>query len=339
MFKKFESLVDWLVATNKPLRHTVYPYAELSRKFRFAVIRLDFEDKPKLPMPAFWREDGRRSGWDMGRPPWRLVLYKLWSLADASRVYITEGEKTAEAAIGLGLTATTSAFGAGSPGLTDWSPLAGKEVIIFPDHDEEGRRYAKKIVSLLSEIFPAPVVRIVPIDRLWRTDCEIPPGADFADWIESGVPDSWDEHLCRQAVESVIAGIEPEVLQKGLVMSDEPAPAPVRETFAVEERIPKPAVEEETPAEEGTMFYRAGLWMDCREPPSKKVSYRGVNRDMHTWNTMLRLVRRGRYRDTENFGLSRGQALKLLREWNRRGADPWDDDELVRKLDLAMRGR
>jgi hypothetical protein len=340
MFKTFDSLVSWLVMTNKPSRHTVYPYAGPERQFKFAVIRMDFEDGHKVPMPAYWRVDGRKSGWDMGRPPGRLILYRLWGLADAGRVFVTEGEKAAQSVIDVGLTATTSAFGAGSPGLTDWSPLAGKEVIIFPDADEEGRRYARKVVNLLAEVFPAPVVRIVPLDLLWRTDYPIPDGGDFADWIDEGCPDNWSEDRCRQEVEDVVAGVEPGALeiQEELAMGDGPLPAPI----AVKVNMPaveaSPAALEDT-GESGTMFYRAGLWMDCREPPSKRQSYNGVNRDMHTWNTMLRLVRRGKYRDTENFGLTRGQALKLLREWNRRGNDPWDDDELVRKLDLAMRGR
>jgi hypothetical protein len=291
-------------------------------------------------MPAYWRVDGRRSGWDMGRPPWRLILYKLWTLEGADRVYVTEGEKTAESVIGVGLVATTSAFGAGSPGLTDWSPLAGKDIVIFPDDDEEGRRYARKVVNLLAEVFPAPVVRVVPLDLLWRTDREIPPGGDFADWLADGCPDDWDEVRCRREVEDVVSRVEPEALQKGLVMGDGPAPVAV-EMEVIVPAVPASDSEEDTPTggDSDAMYERAGRWMDCREPPSKGKSYNGANRDRHTFNTMLRLVRRGKYRDAENFGLSRGRALKLLREWNRRGADPWDDDELVRKLDLAMRGR
>jgi hypothetical protein len=340
MFKTFESLVDWLVMTNKPARHTVYPYAGPERHFKFAVIRMDFEDGHKVPMPVYWRVDGRKCGWDPGRPPGRLILYRLWMLSGASRVFITEGEKTAESVIGLGMTATTSAFGAGSPGLTDWSPLAGKDVVIFPDHDEEGRRYAVKVKTLLAEIFPAPTVRIVPLELLWRTDRPIPDGGDFADWIDEGCVDSWDEARCKQEVEDVVSRVEPEALevQGELTVGDGPAPAPIAVKVTMPAIEVGPAVLEDT-GESGTMFHRALMWMDSREPPAKGQSYRGVGRDMHTWNTMLRLVRRGKYRDTENFGLGRGQALKLLREWNHRGTDPWDDDELIRKLDLALKGR
>jgi hypothetical protein len=340
MFKTFDSLVDWLVMTNKPAGYMVYPYSSLDRRFRFAVIRMDFEDGHKVPMPVYWRVEGAKSGWDMGRPPGRLILFNLCGLEGAGRVYVTEGEKAASFVRGLGLVATTSAFGAGSPGLTDWSPLAGKEVIIFPDHDEEGRRYARKVKAILGEIFPAPTVRVVPLDLLWRTDRPMPDGGDFADWIDDGCPDDWDEARCKQEVEDVVAKVEPEAPQKGLVMGDGPVGRAVEmEVIVPEVKVPVPAVEDETPDTSHTMFYRAGLWMDSREPPAKGKSYNGANRDRHTWNTMLRLIRRGRYRDTENFGLSRGRALRLLREWNHRGTDPWDDDELQRKLDLALKGR
>jgi len=71
-------------------------------------------------------------------------LYRLPELASATRIYIAEGEKAADAMRGLGLIATTSPHGSNSASKALWSPLAGKECIVTPDRDEPGRRYARR---------------------------------------------------------------------------------------------------------------------------------------------------------------------------------------------------
>jgi hypothetical protein len=68
------------------------------------------------------------NGWQIGDPAGQLPLYRLPEIVGASRVFVVEGEKAAEAARSIGLVATTSAHGAKSPQKTDWAPLAGKEV-------------------------------------------------------------------------------------------------------------------------------------------------------------------------------------------------------------------
>jgi DNA primase len=75
-------------------------------------------------------------------------LYRLPDLASARLVVVTEGEKTADAARSIGFTATTSAGGSQAAMKTDWQPLAGKEVWIFPDNDRPGRKYADTVAGL-----------------------------------------------------------------------------------------------------------------------------------------------------------------------------------------------
>ncbi len=67
----------------------------------------------------------RRCGdrWTIGGMPEPRPLYCLPDLPSADRVFITEGEKAADAARAIGLTATTSAHGSQSPDKTDWTPL------------------------------------------------------------------------------------------------------------------------------------------------------------------------------------------------------------------------
>ena len=117
--------------------------------------------------------------WTIGGMPEPRPLYRLPDLASADRVYITEGEKAAEAARAIGLAATTSAHGSQCADKTDWSPLAGKECVILPDHDEPGREYADTVAAILAQLTPPAVVRVVELP-------DLPDHGDMADWVEAG---------------------------------------------------------------------------------------------------------------------------------------------------------
>ncbi len=103
-------------------------------------------------------------GWALGDPPGPLPLYHLPEIAPASRVYVCEGEKATDAAVRLGLTATTNAHGASASRRTDWSPLASKEVVLLPDHDEPGEKWAREITDILLPM--GSTVRIVKLPDL-----------------------------------------------------------------------------------------------------------------------------------------------------------------------------
>jgi putative DNA primase/helicase len=92
-------------------------------------------------------------------------LYRLPELlaADPERVVIvTEGEKCADALASLGYTVTTTFGGAQAPHKTDLSPLRGRKVIVWPDHDAPGQSYAEQIAMMLHRDFDTPAA-IVPI--------------------------------------------------------------------------------------------------------------------------------------------------------------------------------
>ena len=155
-------------------------------------------------------------GWHVGDPPGLRPLYGLPALAGATQVFITEGEKAAEAVRRLpGLVATTSAHGAKSPAWTDWSPLAGKEVVILPDNDTAGAGYATLVVERLARLTPPPLVRMVPLEMIWQTDAPIEAGYDVADWLETGVPREWtpaesSQELVRAAQSAVRQAFQPD---------------------------------------------------------------------------------------------------------------------------------
>ena len=79
-------------------------------------------------------------GWGENRPLYGL--HELLEQPDAP-VIIVEGERKVDAARRLfpGHVAVSPMNGAKSPHKSDWRPLAGRNVIIWPDHDEPGLEF------------------------------------------------------------------------------------------------------------------------------------------------------------------------------------------------------
>ena len=116
-------------------------------------------------------------GWTITGIPEPRPLYCLADLADANRVFVTEGEKCADAARSIGLVATTSAHGSKSANKTSWTHLAGKEVVILPDNNQAGKDYAADVTAILAALSPPPSVRVVELP-------DLPVGGDIVNWID-----------------------------------------------------------------------------------------------------------------------------------------------------------
>ncbi|AKJ30659.1 phage/plasmid primase, P4 family [Caldimonas brevitalea] len=83
-------------------------------------------------------------------PPDPRPLYNQPGIAKADLVVLAEGEKCADTLIRLGICGTTAMHGANAPvDKTDWSPLAGKAVLIWPDKDKPGWEYADRAAQAL----------------------------------------------------------------------------------------------------------------------------------------------------------------------------------------------
>ncbi|WP_168464962.1 AAA family ATPase [Wolbachia endosymbiont of Ctenocephalides felis wCfeT] len=108
-------------------------------------------------------------------------LYNIPGILKSDRVVLVEGEKCAETLIEQGITATTAMSGANAPiEKTDWSPLKGKHVIVWPDNDEPGKQYAEKAVKKLSSLGVASLAIIdIPCDK--------PQGWDSANCTEENI--------------------------------------------------------------------------------------------------------------------------------------------------------
>jgi putative DNA primase/helicase len=126
------------------------------------VVRWDRADGKEFR--PFAKVNGR---WRIGDPYGLWPLYQLPAvLQSRGRVYVCEGEKAADAVRSLGLTATTSAHGANSAKGTDWTPVAGRQVVILPDHDDAGGKYAEEVVVILDKVAPRPIIKVVHLPGL-----------------------------------------------------------------------------------------------------------------------------------------------------------------------------
>jgi hypothetical protein len=142
------------------------------------------------------------TGWIQAGMPCPRPLYRLPELIasqSSERIFVTEGEKAAEAVRAVGFVATTSPHGAKSAAKADWSPLAGRDVIILPDRDDPGMAYAEEVRRLCAKA-GAKSVRIV---RLWDRWVDLPKHGDMADVVagHDGPPEA-----LRQELDTLVEG-------------------------------------------------------------------------------------------------------------------------------------
>ena len=191
-----------------------YPYVGgNSKPFGYSV-RFNFADGSKTFRQVHVDGDAWLSG--AGDQLW--PLYLLDEIPDDGDIFVHEGEKAADAGWRCGLQSTTSKGGSKALRQSDWTPLAGRNVVILPDNDAPGECYAKEITKILHGLTPPASVKVV---RHKRRPEE---GGDFADLAEEAGGDATDlkdvfEFLVTKAatepVEKVITLIEP---RRGLLI-------------------------------------------------------------------------------------------------------------------------
>jgi putative DNA primase/helicase len=172
-----------------------YVYRSGDGFIRRYVVRKDARgSERKKIMPLTYGILNGKEGWHYRHPLAPRSLYgidRLYEMPSAA-VIVCEGEKAADAAQLLfpRSPCITWTAGAGNVGKTDWSPLEGRRVIIWPDNDEPGIKAALEITEILSGI--ASKVGTIRVD-------DLPEKADAADvtidnpveWIKARL--SWEE--------------------------------------------------------------------------------------------------------------------------------------------------
>jgi putative DNA primase/helicase len=148
----------------------LYPYRDAAGRLLYEVLR--FVPKAfacRRPDPAGWR-------WNLQGV--ERILYRLPELhaavARGAEIFLTEGEKDADALAALGLEATTHAGGAGKWRPEYGHPLRAARVVLLPDNDEPGRRHMAEVEQSLRPL--AAIVCCLDLPGL-------PEKGDVSDWI------------------------------------------------------------------------------------------------------------------------------------------------------------
>jgi DNA primase len=116
-----------------------------------------------------------------------------------------EGEKCADAGncyLSSIAIFTTSAHGANAAHGTDWSPLHGRKVYIWPDHDPNGHKYAETVAKLAKQAGAKYVAILNPAVIAGQ---EPPPKWDVADAVQEC---RGDEAKLNQLRERLLAAMQ-----------------------------------------------------------------------------------------------------------------------------------
>lgn len=164
-----------------------YLYSKSNGEPVIGVIRLDMPDGTKQFRQGHWDGEQFVKGTRgiKNRPLWNLA-----NVVDADTVVVCEGEKAARAANMRGFVATTNSQGSKCAKLTDWSSLRGKHVIILPDNDENGSKWAQDVLKMLP---PDCMVELKDLSSAYS----VPEGGDLADM----------PHISKEDIENLPASV------------------------------------------------------------------------------------------------------------------------------------
>ncbi|MBI4345922.1 MAG: AAA family ATPase [Elusimicrobia bacterium] len=150
------------------------------------------------------RPDGQ-GGWTYSLDGARRVIYRLPEVLAVARagwrVYVTEGEKDADAITALGLMGTTAPFGAGKWRSEYAAALTGAEVVVVADKDGPGREHARAVARSCSRLARSVRVLELPGEHV----------KDASDWISAGGTRAQLEALASAAPENASAALRDEV--------------------------------------------------------------------------------------------------------------------------------
>lgn len=156
------------------LTPTEYVYQDEEGKAlytKYVQYEKEVSHKETKPQKKCWYKtaSGKKTLTDVKRVPYQLPLFK-----DADTIFIVEGEKCAKAVTDHGYVATTLDSGAHSKWDDEYlQHFEGKEVIILPDNDEPGLKYAR----MFKKHIPWAVIKILP--NLEKSE-------DIYDWLKKG---------------------------------------------------------------------------------------------------------------------------------------------------------
>ncbi len=192
-----------------------HPYKDVDGQLLYYVLRLQDKQDPKRKMTpplsyGYWKSKPDQLGWDLkGYKSEQNQLYNLHLLKQnpTDTILIVEGEKTADLALsklpGEKLVCVTWSGGAGAVSRSDWTPLAGRKVLIWPDNDQAGYQAGEKVCQELRKV-GVESLHEVNIAELKK---HFPEKWDLADQLPTGISEQLPKKLVAQAVQK---GVNPE---------------------------------------------------------------------------------------------------------------------------------
>ena len=164
----------------------VREYKNTNGETLFYVIRIDKPHGKKAFFPVcLFRNSQGNLVWRKKAPPKPISLYRLEFIDYTNRtkpILIVEGEKAADSATKIFAEYVCISWmgGANASSNADWSPLANKDVTIWPDNDNAGFKAALNIADILSNNY-SNKAKIVPLPD------NLPPKWDVADPVPEGI--------------------------------------------------------------------------------------------------------------------------------------------------------
>jgi putative DNA primase/helicase len=266
-------------------------YRDTDGRVLFYFVRYDAEGERKQFRPFTWNE--KCSTWNNRMWPAPRPLYGLELLGahPGSPALLVEGEKACEAARrfeGMRYLVVTWPGGSNAIHKTDFAPLAGRKVLIWPDADEAGKQAALGIANLIHS--QCNEVKILDVE-----DCEkgfdaadVPGGWGWAEFVEWARPRA--KLFSPPGTEA-----EPEVLPA--IQPEEPTPEEERDEPVTQLRYgyefyaklgipcnsngkPLPIMDTICRAFEGCPEFRNRIWYDDFH---NKIFTTWNNQPAHVW--------------------------------------------------------
>lgn len=143
----------------------IHPYCRADGSLFGYVLRHDLGGGDKeTPMVMWVRLPNGDECWSRFPFPKPRPLYGLDTLRDARQVIVVEGEKCRDA-LAKATARTVVSWAGGTQGVkhTDWSPLAGRNVVIWPDQDGPGISTANEVAEIVTGL--KATARIMKISK------------------------------------------------------------------------------------------------------------------------------------------------------------------------------
>lgn len=155
----------------------LYRYFSADGVFQYAKERIEPGRNGKRKEFSFFHlaeDDTRRAGRGSS-PPLLYGLHRLATAAEGEPVYIAEGEGKVDALHAWGLIAVCTDSGAAGRWPESFNHLfTGRRVVILPDNDPPGEKYAARVAAALADV--AAYVELLRLPGL-------PEKGDLLDWI------------------------------------------------------------------------------------------------------------------------------------------------------------